>query len=64
MALVYLIVAVVIIFLTACKAYGRKLYWGSKLAGPPALPIIGNALMLANKKPAGKIMEYEIEVKV
>jgi len=47
-----------ILFLTALiiyfvKIYSNLVYYGSKLPGPQALPIIGNGLLFQGKTPSG-----------
>lgn len=38
------------------KMYGRTLYLSTKLPGPAALPILGNALLFLNKKSTGNFI--------
>lgn len=57
--LVYIILSLFICIIGVfIKLYGRLVYLSLKIPGPPALPIIGNALLLWNKTLPGK-MNFE-----
>lgn len=50
----YFITITVILTGLFVKYFGNALWFSRKLPGPPALPIIGNALLFINKSPTGR----------